>query len=1077
MKNQLLALCLMQFLCLPFCYTQEAYDYATFLETAVMHYENDDYEQSLDEINKVHRLDPNYLDAVVTKVDILLVAKKTLEAREFLESIFQEGLFPHKPELYILYGSILKDEEAYDKSKEVYDEGYSKFPKYTQLIFNKAILHYAADEIQEAVNLLKETIWLNPGASRAHYLLGVIAFENGQLAEGFLALLGYLAYTPNDDFAQNAILSMNVKLSQHYLEETEVVFSKTGDAFDELDVILRNQLPLDKKYKLQADVDENYTRYLQAVLEYSSMHKMEDGFFETIYVPFLKNIQDLEYTEAFTYYTLTEIEGNINRVIKRKSRVIDEFTENYILEGFWTDFATRYIDHFGEKMDVVIFTDNMIPNEISPVIDGKQDGFFKLVDSYGRIAAKGKYEHNIAQGPAQFYADEGYIIREVNFVDDEKVGEDKIFFPDGKIRSQLNWKDGKKDGIYQYSYPTGGTECTENYVDDISDGLLTCYYENGNKKTAMTFVDGKLEGDRSTYYADEKIKSEEKYTDGKLDGNYVFYGYDLQPLYSVMYEDGEVKESYKSYDRLGALTYENIIDGDDSIEKNYENGVLQEVYHFAGDNLKMVETYQYGIKVSEINIRNGELKSIIQFTKDTPEGTKMDARIRELKDYDGRKLNLRNYKRRKLEGTSTFYYINGEVSSTANFVDGSYEGAAEYFSETGILTRRYYFEDNELSGPYAYFYKDGSISSQFNYKVGKLNGPTYSNYETGELAVEGFYADDERTGKWFYYNRKGRIVSSDIYEKGQIIKSEWFDKKEEIDNTLNFVNNNDKVHLEFKDELVVIDFQLKNGVIEGPYTQSIENNQLLFESTYINGKKHGKATYYHPSGKLRHVANIAYGDYEGEALYYDQLGSLRTRTNFYEDEERGKEFRYYPTGEVFRSVNNLGGKWHGEVIYFNEAGDSLVKFNYLEDFIVSYQLKEKSGEFGKIINIDNKKYKLISTYSDGKTAMECQINKNNFVGGFKMFNEEGTPIIEQSYKNGKVDGTQKMYQKDGSIYSERNYKEGDLWGSQEYYTDKGQLAIKVQYKDDEIDGNYEIFENGKLIKTMFYEEGNLIEIK
>ena len=109
--------------------------------------------------------------------------------------------------------------------------------------------------------------------------MGSIALENGNIVEGSLALLSYLAIAPTGKFAQEAVLKLNNKFGENYLTKGKVVFSTSGDNFEELETILRNQLPLRKAYKLKTEIDDVIMRQMQAVMEYSLEHKMDNGFF------------------------------------------------------------------------------------------------------------------------------------------------------------------------------------------------------------------------------------------------------------------------------------------------------------------------------------------------------------------------------------------------------------------------------------------------------------------------------------------------------------------------------------------------------------------------------------------------------------------------------------------------------------------------------------------------------------------------------------------------------------------------------------------------------------------------------
>ena len=95
-----------------------------------------------------------------------------------------------------------------------------------------------------------------------------------------------------------------------------MVFSTSGDNFEELETILRNQLPLRKAYKLKTEIDDVIMRQMQAVMEYSLEHKMDNGFFETTYLPWIKDVVAKKQFEGFSYYMLLGLEEKLGKEIK-----------------------------------------------------------------------------------------------------------------------------------------------------------------------------------------------------------------------------------------------------------------------------------------------------------------------------------------------------------------------------------------------------------------------------------------------------------------------------------------------------------------------------------------------------------------------------------------------------------------------------------------------------------------------------------------------------------------------------------------------------------------------------------------
>lgn len=106
--------------------------------------------------------------------------------------------------------------------------------------------------------------------------------------------------------------------------------------------------------------------------------------------------------------------------------------------------------------------------------------------------------------------------------------------------------------------------------------------------------------------------------------------------------------------------------------------------------------------------------------------------------------------------------------------DTTFEPEKNYMFTSG------YFEHGEKTGKWTTFSSTGEITGMATFAHGRLNGPsqTYST-STGKLLVEGEYVNDIREGKWNMLSFEGDTMSTEIYKKGEVIKTISFlnDKK------------------------------------------------------------------------------------------------------------------------------------------------------------------------------------------------------------------------------------------------------------------------------------------------------------
>ena len=403
------------------------YNGKAFVQKGIQLYEEEKYDAAMAEFKKVDALDPEYGTAQYEMALTLSAQEKKEELKAHFETLYKSKWMKKLPTLYTLYGSYLSDAEKYDEAEKIFKEGLQFIPNNTNHQYNLAVLFYRAKKIQECVDTLKKIIANNPNSASSHYLLGSVALENGKIAEGSMALLSYLMISPTGKFAKNAVFKLNAKMGENYMEKSKVVFSKSGDNYEELETILRNQLPLRSAYKIQAKIDDVVTRQVQAILEYTQMHKMGDGFFETTYMPWLKSVADSKQIEGFSYYILMSLEEELGKSLLAQKKKILQFSEDFIAKDFWSVFARRKMNLFGEDKEVIIYVNDGVPNLIGSVVNGKKEGKFKLLNELENLDGELQFANDELNGLQKYYNEEGKVYEEKNYTNGKRNGKRTVY--------------------------------------------------------------------------------------------------------------------------------------------------------------------------------------------------------------------------------------------------------------------------------------------------------------------------------------------------------------------------------------------------------------------------------------------------------------------------------------------------------------------------------------------------------------------------------------------------------------------------------------------------------------------------
>ena len=227
-----------------------------------------------------------------------------------------------------------------------------------------------------------------------------------------------------------------------------------------------------------------------------------------------------------------------------------------------------------------------------------------------------------------------------------------------------------------------------------------CYFESGNLRGFGDRLSE--EGLHGNWYLINNGIIEEKgaFDDkGERTGNWESFHENKQIDSKGSYANGEYDKNFKLFDT----------DGKNSLELNYDNGVLQgELLVYDNGILKETKTFDKG----ELD---GEYISYFSNTD-------------KLVSYKG------VYKAGKAEGTHYYYYPNGSLQTSKEFKDNTQTGIEKFYHPTGDLDYSITVENDKYEG-------------------------TVSNLNTkGDTIQISYYKNGERTGEWIEFYESGVVM-------------------------------------------------------------------------------------------------------------------------------------------------------------------------------------------------------------------------------------------------------------------------------------------------------------------------------
>ena len=1082
MKKILLFLSLTYF---SYSYSQtdysSVYDSEAIFKKGIELHNSEKYAEAIAEYDKIDKLDPQFLRGQYEKALSLSAFAKNSELKTLFEDLHKSGQMAMHPSLYVLYGSYLSNEKEYAQSEKIFKEGEKLIPNSSDLLYNMAILYAKQEQNQKSVDILKRIISIHPSHASSHYLLGSIALDNGHLTEGTLALMSYLIISPTGRHAEKVITKLNSKYGENFLEKGKIVFSESGDNFEEIDVILRNQLPLKKAYKVKSQFDDIIIRQVQAVAEYSTEHKMGNGFFETTYIPWVQSLMKQNQFEGYSYYILLSMENQLGKKLTAQKKTLTSFYDNYILKEFWPYFSLRKLEHYGKVEEVNIFIENNFPNLVGVIKNGKKEGKFKLLYPNGKTAGDLNFKNDLLDGLQKYYDEKGNVTKERNYADGKLDGVSKEYFKNGQLAYVESYKDNLLHGL-SYSYHVNGSKnCEINFTNGERDGLLTCLYENGTKRTENNFSKGKMNGISKNFNANGDLIYLYTYENNLLNGDYKEFLDGKFVKSEAKYKNDKVDGTFKTYYNNKTLERENF----------YENGKLKKIvnYYPTGkvshetlyDSNEEIESYSYfdpkENKFFEEKFKSGELKSGIQFTKKSPKpvGVNLAKKPFAMYNYDGEAFITGNFERGKKTGEWKYNYPNGNLRLREEYTQGKQNGTAYSYNKNGMLNTVNFYRNDTLQGVHE-SYDNGAIRGTYNYKSGKLSGP-FKNYNNDKsLANEGFYVDDELNYDRMFYWQDGKLSGKNTYIDGVLASETAYNTKGEKEFEVDYKNKTGKFTHSLYNGNKIISYEMANGDYNGKYVAKDKFNTPISEGEYVNGIKHNNFKSYGPLGTLTHERTYYAGKLNGIEKTYDLVGNHRLTNEYIYGEEYNKTIRFYHNKAKMYEYNQLESNFEGEWSYFNQKGEALLTLGFLDGALHYYIKKGASGDLTEKIEVANQTAEIVSSYPNGKTAITLNYVKGSLEGKIIINSADGKPEYEANYKGNVFNGERKEYYPNGKIYKLERFNNGDYEGQQEYFKEDGKPWLTANYKNDQLHGKTLIYANGAVATTKIYNTNELVEI-
>ena len=140
-------------------------------------------------------------------------------------------------------------------------------------------------------------------------------------------------------------------------------------------------------------------------------------------------------------------------------------------------------------------------------------------------------------------------VEEGDYLNGEKTGLWKRYWPDGNLRSEINYMKGRPEGPYKIYYAGGQLEEAGVWNDGKHSNLFKRYYANGRPKEELTYdQEGNRQGVQKYYHENGVLALEVGMDSGAEHGVQKRYDSDGQLMEERQFEHGKLKAGgAKSY--------------------------------------------------------------------------------------------------------------------------------------------------------------------------------------------------------------------------------------------------------------------------------------------------------------------------------------------------------------------------------------------------------------------------------------------------------------------------------------------------------------------------------------------------
>ena len=220
-------------------------------------------------------------------------------------------------------GHAMVQKENYERAVRFYDKSLKEFPANYLFHYNRGSALYELKRYDEAVEALQTSIRYNPRYYASHLKLGAICAESGDLTKAALCFNMSLFLNAAGDGSIHLISTLEALYAGNINVEIPKVKYREDEDFDELDLLIKNKVAENSKYKVKMKLQYDFVKHNHLLLEKIEFDPESNGFWNQNYVHVFKEFYDRGDFANFIYFECLSVENDKTRALiaKNKSKI------------------------------------------------------------------------------------------------------------------------------------------------------------------------------------------------------------------------------------------------------------------------------------------------------------------------------------------------------------------------------------------------------------------------------------------------------------------------------------------------------------------------------------------------------------------------------------------------------------------------------------------------------------------------------------------------------------------------------------------------------------------------------------